>query len=207
MKNRLTAFLLAGAAAFLMTACEEPKQSQIGDPIVTSNAETQPATQGELPEGAITDDLGEYVYTGKTQQIGCPEDGFLLVPLGYVPYESEENAGMTQYIAPGGSNMFTLDRYADMDYRTAAESIRYSLELSGEVEGLAGSTVTVNGLPALRLYCVYPEYSIHQVIWLIQDPASPDTSCYYLGLEFVSSDINLIALSSTFRTTAEEPAE
>lgn len=206
MKYQYIAVLLAGLAALTMTACEEEPKSQIGDPI-TSTAETQPATIGEIPEGAIVDDHGEYVYTGKLQQIGCPEDGYMMVPLGYMVYESEENPGLTQYISPSGSNMFTLDRYSDMSYETAAQSLRYSLELSGEVEGLSGATTTVAGYNALRLYCVYPEYGIHQVIWLIEDPADPENSCYYLGMEFVAADINLIACSSTFRTAGDYAAQ
>ncbi len=206
MRYKWSAMFLAGITALAMTACEKKEHSEMGDPIV-STAETQPATMQEIPEGAIADDYGEYIYTGKLQQIGDDTHGYISVPLGFVQYESEENPGLLQYCSPSGSSMITLDYYSDMDYETAAQSIRYSLELSGMVEGLAGATVTVNGYNALRLYCVYPEYSTHQILYLIEDPQNPDTCCYYLGMEFQKADINIIACSSTFQIPADYAAE
>ncbi len=205
MKQKWRLFLLAGTAAVTMTACDPQERTEIGDPISVAEA-TEDTTRREIPEGAIADESGDFVYTGKLQQVGDDENGYIMVPLGFIPFQEDGVEGLTQYSSTTGSTIITLERYADVDYETAANSIRYYMAENEEIDGLTGATVTVNGYNALQLYCVYPADGVYQVVWLIEDPENPAVSSYYLAMEFTNDNRDIIACSSTFQTPADYAA-
>ncbi len=157
------------------------------------------ATKPEVPEGAITDDSGNFVYQGKLMPVGDDENGYIQIPLGYSPFHEEGTEGLTQFSDATGTNIFTLDYYENMPLDTSAESMRYYLESQENIEGLQGSITTVNGYEARQLYCHFTDANLFWVIWLIQDPDNTNNT-YYLSIEFDSAHQNLIACSSTFRT-------
>lgn len=193
----LTALLLTAA----MTGCEETETQSSGTP-----AETQAATRPDIPEGAITDASGEFYYDGKLQQIGDAENGYIQVPLGYLPFQDEDVEGLTQYCDASGKNIITLDFYDNISYQVAAEGLRSYMQQDETLEDVSGAMVTVAGYNALQLYGHYTDgYFI--VAWLIEDPADPADS-YYLAMEFDSDHQYLIACSSTFQTREDyQPAE
>lgn len=147
----------------------------------------------------ITDASGDFVYEGKLQQIGCDEDGYIQVPLGYLPFQDEDVEGLTQYCDVTGKNIVTLDHYDGTDYQTAANNLRAYMETQDDLEGLSGAQVTLDDSPALQLYGHYNDgYFI--VCYLIEDAADP-TSSYYLALEFDTEHQYLMACTSTFCST------
>ncbi len=157
------------------------------------------ATKPEVPEGAITDDAGNFVYEGKLQPIGDDENGYMQVPLGYQPFQEEGTEGLTQYTDATGTNIFTLDYYENMSMTMAAENMRYYMESQENIEGLQGSVTTVNGYNARQLYCHFTDANLFWIIWLSEDPDNSET-CYHLSLQCDPEQQNLIACSSTFQT-------
>ena len=196
MKRLIFAILMA-AIMLGSTGCgglDDPAAQTPGAALAQTDA---PAETDALPAGAITDDAGEFAFTGKTQQIGDDAHGYLQVPLGYLPFQEEGVEGLVQYSDSTGKNIFTLDHY-DMDYNNAAQSMYAYMQQNEDIEGLTGATVTAGGYDALQIYGHYNDgYFI--VIWLIDDPDS-EAGCYYLAIEFDGEHQDLVALSSTFQT-------
>ena len=187
--------------AVLLTGCGGgvTQRNDYTFPMSSNDSSVAENTQNaEIPEGAIVDESGTFYFTGKTQQIGTDEDGYIQVPLGYTPYQDEGIEGMTQYCDSTGANIFTLDYYEGMSYQMSAESMRNYLSQDENVENLQGATSSLNGYTALQLYGHYKDgYFI--VAYFIQDPQNAE-NCYYLAIEFDNNNQNLVALSSTFRT-------
>lgn len=156
---------------------------------------------GTLPEGAITDESGDFVYTGKLQQIGDDEHGYIQVPLGYVPFQDEDVEGLVQYSDVTGKNIFTLTHYEGTDYQTAANNLYSYMASQEDIEGLSGAQVSPNGYTSLQLYGHYTD-GYFVVTWLIEDPADTSSS-YYLCLEFDSEHQYMMACSSTFQTAED----
>lgn len=210
MKKILTAVLCAGLALF-MTACGGSKDEgksvleNAGAIPAPTEGQTESATLPEVPEGAIVDESGSFVYTGPLRQGGDDENGYIKVPLGYVPFQEEGVSGLTQYSDVTGTNVITLDYYEGIDYTVAATNLRYYMEEDETIEGLTGASVMVNGYQSLQLYCHFTDDNKFLVTWLIQDPADP-ASCYYLAIEFVSEDSDIMACSSTFQTVEDYAA-
>lgn len=160
---------------------------------------TEEATKPEVPEGAIVDESGDFVYAGKLQPIGNDETGYMQVPLGYTPVQAEEEIpGMMQYCDATGTNMITLGHYEGISYQVLAENRRYSLEEQEEIEGLTGAMVTVAGYPALELYCHHTD-GIFLTAWMIEDAENPE-NCYFMEFEFDAEHQNILACSSTFQS-------
>ncbi len=158
-------------------------------------------TKAAVPEGAITDESGDFVYDGKLQQIGDDDHGYIQVPLGYVRFQDVDVEGLVQYSDVSGRNIFTLTHYEGTDYQTAANNLYSYMSTEESIEGLSGAQVSPNGYNALQLYGHYTDgYFI--VTWLIEDPADPASS-YYLCLEFDSDHQYMMACSSTFQTVED----
>ena len=169
----------------------------IGIGLLLTGCSTQEAEAPEVPEGAITDDGGEFVYSGQLMQVGDDENGYLQVPADFVLFQDEDVEGLTQYSDTTGKNIFTLDFYEGLNYQTAAENLRSYMSTQEDLEGLTGAQVTVGGYPALQIYGHYTDgYFI--VTWLIEDTADPE-NCYYLALEFDNDHQYMMACSSTFQ--------
>ena len=184
--------------AVLLTGCGGGVTQRNDYTFPMSSKDSSVAESTEIPEGAIVDESGTFVFEGKTQQIGTDEDGYIKVPLGYAPYQDEGIEGMTQYSDSTGANIFTLDYYEGMSYQMAAESMRNYLSQDENMENLQGATSSLNGYTGLQLYGHYKDgYFI--VAYFIQDPENTSNS-YYLAIEFDPDHQNLVALSSTFRT-------
>ena len=166
---------------------------------------TEEATKPEVPEGAIVDESGDFVYAGKLQPIGNSETGYMQIPLGYTEVQSEDVlntfSGMVQYCDATGVNMITLGHYEDISYQVLAENRRYALEEQEEIEGLSGSIVTVAGYHALQLYCHHTD-GIFLTSWMIEDPKNSE-DCYFMEFEFDSDHQNILACSSTFQTVQD----
>ncbi|MDE5792463.1 MAG: hypothetical protein K2H66_02950 [Oscillospiraceae bacterium] len=166
---------------------------------------TEEATKPEVPEGAIADESGDFVYAGKLQPIGNSETGYMQIPLGYTEVQSEDVlntfSGMVQYCDATGVNMITLGHYEDISYQVLAENRRYALEEQEEIEGLSGSIVTVAGYHALQLYCHHTD-GIFLTSWMIEDPKNSE-DCYFMEFEFDSDHQNILACSSTFQTVQD----
>lgn len=200
MKNKL--FVLISIFALTLTGCSAGQSDGVSvmnqGQSLEGNASVE-ATKPEVPEGAITDDAGNFVYEGKLQPVGDDENGYMQVPLGYQPFQEEGTEGLTQYADATGTNIFTLDYYENMSLTMAAESMRYYMESQENIEGLQGSVTTVNGYNARQLYCHFTDANLFWIIWLIEDPDNPDNS-YHLSLQCDPDHQNLIACSSTFQT-------
>lgn len=200
MKKILTLFLCM-SFALGMTACEDAEKAEsIVETEAATSAETE--TRPEVPEGAIADESGTFIYTGPLQQGGDDENGYIKVPLGYVSFQEEGVSGLTQYSDVSGTNIITLDYYEGVDYAVAATNLRYYMEEDKTIEGLTGAKVTVNGYKALQLYCHFMDDDKFLVTWLIEDPADP-ANCYYLAIEFANEDSDIMACSSTFQTVED----
>ena len=200
MKRRIIAAALT--AVLLCTGgcggLDDPAAQTPGAALTQTDA---PAETAAIPEGAITDDEGKFAFTGKTQQVGDDDHGYLQVPLGYLPFQEEGVDGLVQYSDSTGTNILTLQHYADMDYSTAAQSMFAYMQSNEDVEGLTGATVTAGGYDALQIYGHYKD-GYFLVIWFIDDPSS-ESGCYYLAIEFDGEHQDLIALSSTFQNPAD----
>ena len=200
MKNKL--LLLTSMLALTLTGCSAGQSDGVSvmnqGKSLEENASVE-ATKPEVPEGAITDDAGNFVYEGKLQPIGDDENGYMQVPLGYQPFQEEGTEGLTQYTDATGTNIFTLDYYENMSMTMAAENMRYYMESQENIEGLQGSVTTVNGYNARQLYCHFTDANLFWIIWLIEDPDNSET-CYHLSLQCDPEHQNLIACSSTFQT-------
>ncbi len=201
MKNKKIKFGIIFISAVLLTGCNANQQDGVSvlnqGEAISGNTEAE--TKPEVPEGAIADDSGNFVYTGKLQPVRDDENGYMQVPLGYSPFQEEGTEGLTQYADATGTQIFTLDYYENMSYEAAAESMRYYLESQENIEGLQGAVATVHGYPARQLYCHFTDADIFWVIWMIQDTANPENT-YYLSIEFDSEHQDILACSSTFQT-------
>ncbi len=198
MKKFLAVSLLA-ALLLSMTACGKGMQeSSDASDTLSSATETLP----EVPEGAIVDESGTFVFTGPLRQGGDSENGYIRIPIGFLSFQEEGVEGLTQYANMEGTTVITLDRYEGYDYQTVANSIRYYFEEDENVEGLSGATTAVNGYNALQLYCHYKDDGKYLIVWIIEDPANTQNS-YYLAMEFLNEDRNIVACSSTFQTVED----
>lgn len=150
----------------------------------------------------ITDLSGDFTYTGELYQGGDDDNGYILVPANFVSFKDVDVDGLTQYSDTTGKNIITLKHYKDLDYKTAANNIRSHLETEENLNDLKGATLTVAGYNALQLYGHYSD-GYYSVIWLIEDPANPTGSTYYLAMEFDTEHQNIIACSSTFQTVED----
>ena len=190
------------------TGCSVKSNEDIS--ILNSNQSigtTEEATKPEVPEGAIVDESGDFVYTGKLQPIGNDEIGYMKIPLGYTKVESEDDValsiftGMVQYCDATGVNMITLGHYEGISYQVLAENRRYALEEQEEISGLSGSIVTVAGYNALQLYCYHTD-GIFLTTWMIEDPKNSE-DCYFMEFEFDFDHQNILACSSTFQSVED----
>jgi len=202
MKSEI--LILLSVSAMILTGCASGQNDGVS--ILNQNqnadnvqAETQDYTKPEVPEGAIADDSGNFVYQGKLMPVGDDENGYMQIPLGYSPFQEEGSEGLTQFADATGVNIFTLDYYENMPYEAAAESMRYYMASQENIEGLQGSVTTVNGYSARQLYCHFTDENLFWIVWLIEDPDNPDNS-YHLSLQCDPEHQNLIACSSTFQT-------
>jgi len=198
MKHNL--LLISSMALVLLTACNANQSDGVS---VLNQGQaigsTEEATKPEVPEGAIVDESGDFVYTGLLQPIGDDENGYIQVPLGYVPFQDEDVEGLTQYSDVSGTNIFTLDYYEGIPYESAAENMRYYLSQQENIEGLSGAIVPVAGYNSRQLYCHFKDDNMFMVVWLIEDPDNTE-NCYYLAIEFDSAHQEIMACSSTFQT-------
>lgn len=153
-------------------------------------------------EQTITDYSGDFTYTGALIQGGDDENGYIQVPANFVSFQDVDVDGLTQYSDTTGKNIITLDHYDDLDYKTAANNLRAYLETKDGLNDLKGATLTVAGYNALQLYGHYTD-GYFSVIWLIEDPANPTGSTYYLAMEFDTEHQNILACSSTFQTVED----
>ncbi len=190
--KRKTVLILLLAGMLCLTGCNQ-KNTESGDAAVTSTGSK------EIPEGAIADESGDFVYTGELKQGGDDENGYIKIPATYVSFQEVDVEGLTQYSDPTGTNIVTLDFYEGIDYETASENLySYMLE-DTTMEGLTGAIVTINGYKARQLYCYYPDDGKFLVTWLIQEPTNT-ANTYYLAIEFTNEGSEVMACSSTFQT-------
>lgn len=203
MMRRLAAPTLA---LLLLTGCggglqsEEPG-SVLGGEAIAPVEEEEAETASALPEGAIVDYSGDFVYDGALIQVGDDENGYIQVPMGFIRFQDEDVEGLTQYSDPTGKNIVTLEQYDGISYTTAAESLRSYLASDENIEDMQGATVEVAGYNALQLYGHYTDgYFI--VTWFIENPADSGSS-YYLAMEFDSDHSYIMACSSTFQTVED----
>lgn len=202
MKKFLYRWLLLPVMLCSLSGCGGLTDNRQGSILESANEiPTEEATKPEVPEGAITDDSGEFVYAGKLQQIGDDENGYIQVPLGYVQFQDVDVQGLTQYSDVTGKNIITLEFYEGYNYQTVADNVLSFFQQDENVMDLNGATVTVAGYNALQLYGYYNDgYLI--VIWFIEDPAD-SSNTYYLAMEFDSDHDYLVACSSTFQTVED----
>ncbi len=204
--KKLMILSLCAVLALGMTACETESGSETesAGSMAESSAESadETTTLPEVPEGAIADESGSFVYTGPLQQGGDDENGYIKVPLGYVSFQEEGVEGLTQYSDITGTNVITLDYYEGVNYQDGANSLYYYMSQEETVEGLTGATVDVNGYHSLQLYAHYTDDNKFLVTWMIEDPADPASS-YYLAIEFLNDDADIMACSSTFQTVED----
>lgn len=195
---------LCAVLALGMTACDDGAESAADSSSAESSADSAAATETlpEVPEGAIADESGSFVYTGPLQQGGDDENGYIQVPLGYVTFKEEGVEGLTQYSDVTGTNVITLDYYEGVNYQDGANSLYYYMSQEEYVEGLTGATVQVNGYNSLQLYAHYTDDDKFLVTWMIEDPANTANS-YYLAIEFMNEDSDIMACSSTFQTVED----
>lgn len=198
MKKFLTVSLIS-VLLLSMTSCKNAEQ---GNADASDPKSTEAATLPEVPEGAIVDESGTFVFTGPLRQGGDDENGYIKVPIGFLSFQEEGVEGLTQYASMDGTTIITLDRYEGYDYKTVANNFRYYFEEDENVEGLGGATTVINGYNALQLYCHYKDDGKYFFAWMIEDPANPQNS-YYLAMEFLNEDKNIVACSSTFQTVED----
>ncbi|MBQ8928520.1 MAG: hypothetical protein IJ055_09670 [Oscillospiraceae bacterium] len=158
----------------------------------------------EIPEGAIADASGDFVYEGKLMQVGDEENGYIQVPLGYVAFQEEDVEGLLQYSDVSGQNVVTLDHNSGIDYTSAANSMMAYMQQNEELSDVQGGIVTCGGYNAYQIYGRYADGFII-VVWLIEDPAHQENS-YYLAIEFDQEHQYLVACSSTFETVDDHNA-
>ena len=202
MKYKLLIMLLL--SAILLSGCSASQNDGVSvlNQGKAIGEEAQEATKPEVPEGAITDDSGNFVYQGKLMPVGDDENGYMQIPLGYSPFQEESSEGLTQYVDASGMNIFTLDYYENLPYESAAENMRYYMASQENIEGLQGSITTVGGYSARQLYCHFTDENLFWIVWLIEDPDNPSAS-YHLSIQCDPDHQNLIACSSTFRTVSD----
>jgi hypothetical protein len=202
-KIRKVVFVTSALLLCMLTGCsiEQTAESVTESTVEVETTEAQDTEKAGIPEGAIADESGDFIYTGKLQQVGDDENGYIQVPLGYVPFEEEGVDGLMQYSDVTGTNIITLDYYDGVDYETAANNLYYYMSEEDGIEGLSGAQVTVAGYTALQIYCHYTD-GVFLVIWVIQNPADTSSS-YYMAIEFESDDSDIMACSSTFRTVED----
>ncbi|MDE6086778.1 MAG: hypothetical protein K2G25_00125 [Oscillospiraceae bacterium] len=188
-----------------ITGCSAEQKQDVSVLANNQPVSTEPATKPEVPEGAIVDASGDFVYTGKLQTIGDITIGFMQIPLGYLQVEQEQELpGILQYCDATGANLITFGYYQGITYQALAESRRSALEETEGVEGLTGATTTVGDYSALQLYCYYKDGTNSTLIvaWFIPDQENPE-NCYFMEFELDSDHQNLIACSSTFQTVTD----
>lgn len=168
----------------------------------SSNQETGANAARSSDEQTITDASGDFTYTGALFQGGDDENGYIKVPDGFVNFVDVDHSGLTQYSDATRNNIFTLNHYDGIDYRTAANNIRAHKESETDLDSLEGATVSIADYHALQLYGRYND-GTYIVTWLIEDPDDPDNSTYYLAMEFDSDHQYMVACSSTFETVAD----
>ena len=207
--KRITSFITAILIAGTMCACGGQSAPDAGgQPMTVPASGQQPFTGGEpgegaggapeIPEGAIADESGDFVYYGELKQIGDDEHGYIQIPADFVNFQDVTTDVFLQASDTTGKNIFSLNYYPDVDYATAAESMRAQMESTEGAEGVTGAKVSPNGYDAYQIYCHYTD-GMFLVMWLIKDPANP-SSCYYLAIEFDSDHQYIMACSSTFQT-------
>ncbi len=199
--KKLSALAVLTVLTLGMTACGD---GQASDSVASRNDSAPIATETlpEVPEGAIVDASGTFVYTGPLRQGGDDENGYIKIPLGFVNFQEEGVEGLTQYSDMTGDTVITLDRYEGHNYEAIANNMHYYLSQDENVEGLTGAKVTINGYQSLQIYCHYKNDGKYLVAWAIEDPANT-ADCYYLAIEFIGEDKNVVACSSTFQTVAD----
>ncbi|MDE5884608.1 MAG: hypothetical protein K2H29_05970 [Oscillospiraceae bacterium] len=208
IKNLKFPVLLCSVLLFSMIGMDGCSTEQKQDVSVLAGNQpvsTEPATKPEVPEGAIVDASGDFVYTGKLQTIGDITIGFMQVPLGYLPVEQEQELpGIVQYCDATGANLITFGYYQGITYQALAESRRSALSETEGIDGLTGATTTVGDYSALQLYCYYKDETTNTLIvaWFIPDQENPE-NCYFMEFELDSDHQNLIACSSTFQTVTD----
>lgn len=199
--------LLSGMLiASCLTACSTQSQQDVSILAGNQPVATEEATKPEVPEGALVDASGDFVYTGKLQTIGDITIGFLQVPLGYLQVEQEQELpGILQYCDTSGANLITFGYYQGITYQALAESRRSALEETDGIEGLSGATTTVGDYQALQLYAYHKDDTTGNtliVAWFIPDQENPQ-NCYFMEFELDSEHHNIIACSSTFQTVTD----
>ena len=208
-------WLLLPLLALTLTACggldDKSSGSAFHDQdsqalVSTADESAGDAGKAEVPEGALVDYSGEFVFDGKLQQIGDDENGYMKVPLGYQRFQDEDVEGLTQYCDVSGTNILTLEHYQGLSYMAAAENMRAYLAQQDTVQDIQGATVQVADYNALQLYGHYGD-GFYIVTWFIEDPANPAESSYYLSIEFDAEHQNLIACSSSFQTVEDYHAQ
>ena len=165
--------------------------------VTTTVTETETTT--EQTYITITDDSGEFAYSGELMEIGSDDCGYMQIPADFVRYVETGSESVLQYSDPGGNSIFSLDRYEDIDYETAAQNLGAYLGRNG-LHDVSAAAVTIAGMDAIQLHGSYDE-DCYAVIWLIADPADP-TGSYYLSLEFDPDHRYMMACTSTFMTAA-----
>ncbi|MBP0974391.1 MAG: hypothetical protein J5851_10840 [Oscillospiraceae bacterium] len=208
MKHKLK-LLLVPLLALALTACggleEQSGGSVMHDQssqgfIVDNNSDAAGETSS-IPEGALVDQSGDFVYAGKLQQIGDDENGYMKVPLGYLRFQDEDVEGLTQYSDTTGKNILTLEHYT-IPYQDAANNMLAYLQSENVIQDMQGATATVADYNSLQLYGHYDD-GYYIVIWFIEDPANPEGSSYYLAIEFDSEHKDIVACSSSFQTAED----
>ncbi|MCR4646889.1 MAG: hypothetical protein K5695_16035 [Oscillospiraceae bacterium] len=200
--------LLVPLLALALTACGGLKEQSGGSVMHDQSSQGFIVDNGDaagettsIPEGALVDQSGDFVYAGKLQQIGDDENGYMKVPLGYLPFQDEDVEGLTQYSDTTGKNILTLEHYT-IPYQDAANNMLSYLQSENVIQDVQGATVQVAGYNSLQLYGHYDD-GYYIVIWFIEDPADPEGSSYYMAIEFDSDHKEIVACSSSFQTVED----
>ena len=191
------AMLLSALVLLAAVSACTPEEDGVSD-IVQQDAASSAESRRDIPEGAIADASGDFVYEGKLMQVGDDENGYIQVPLGFVAFQEEDVEGLLQYSDATGQNVVTLDHNDGIDYTSAANSMMNYMQQNEELQDVQGALVTCGGYNAYQIYGRYADGFII-VVWLIEDPAHPENS-YYLAIEFDNDHQYLVACSSTFET-------
>lgn len=157
-------------------------------------AETAPAEQNETV--TLTDESGDFTYTGAVQWIGDEEHGYIQVPADYTPYQDVEAGGLVQY-CDGPYNIVTLQRFEGTPADAAASNLYSYMQEESGTDGLTAAEVGISDYTAKQIYAYYTDSSQFMVIWLIPDP-DDENSCYYIAMEFDAEHTDMVACSSTF---------
>lgn len=204
MKRKWIASLLAVLCLMALTGCGPSLENGANGWTNTPSKNTSSVKNKNSGDG-VTDQSGEFTYSGELQQIGDEEHGYLKIPAAFKEYHEEGVEGLLQYASEDGSTIVTLQYYEKTPYTTVANNFRYYLESQENFEGLTGATVTINGYDALQLYGHYSTDNSFLVVWLIQNPDNTEDS-FYLALEFPAGDEDIIGISSTFETPGDHTA-